>query len=411
MKLNFLPNSLKNFDKKALFDRGLTFDQFPSKKLENWKFTDLNRILNFKFKELNILNEKKTFEPKEKLDFEHNSIVTVNGDVSNYDFGNGNKKFENSSDSASKKIILKVNKNHPFANSIGEANNDSLLANNIAFSDRGINLECLSDIQTPLVIYNFFVGDLENKFINNSNKIKLTNSKTTIIEYNIDNSECNFFRNTFQMFDLDNSELDYFVINNKISNSYNYIRNSIKINKSKYKNYIFTSGVKFKKEDNDIFLNSENSSTEIYSASVLKKDEHQEVQSTIRHMAPNCKSLQKIKTILKDSSKGIFQGKIYVDKKAQKTDAYQMSKGLMLDNDSEFTTKPELEIYADDVKCSHGSTSGNIDEQALYYLMSRGISRKKATQLIIKGFLEDVISEIRTTNLKILVESHLEKSL
>ena len=259
------------------------------------------------------------------------------------------------------------------------------------------------------MIYNIFKHDLENKFINISNKIKLLNSDITIIEYNVDNSNSSFFRSAFQIFDLNKSNLNYFIVNNGTSKSYNYIRNKIKVDKSNYENYIFTSGIKFKKEESEIFLNSENSSAKIMSAVFLKNDDHQEIQSTIRHKKPNCKSFQKIKNILKDESKGIFQGKVHVSKEAQKTDAYQISKGLLLDQKSEFSTKPELEIYADDVKCSHGSTSGNIDEQAQYYLMSRGLSKKKATDLIVKGFLADVISDIKNKDLKKIINSHLDE--
>ena len=96
---------------------------------------------------------------------------------------------------------------------------------------------------------------------------------------------------------------------------------------------------------------------------------------------------------LPSGSKGVFQGKIFVDSIAQKTNAYQLSKGLLLDEDTEFSTKPELEIYADDVKCSHGSTSGNIDKDALFYLKTRGIEGKEAIKMIVKGFLESVLKK------------------
>ena len=129
------------------------------------------------------------------------------------------------------------------------------------------------------------------------------------------------------------------------------------------------------------------------------------------HSRPHCKSHQKIKNILLENSKAIFQGKVLVSKDAQKTDAYQLSKGLILNDKAEFSTKPELEIYADDVKCSHGSTSGNIDQDAVYYLMTRGLSKKEATKLIIKGFLNDVVLEIEDEQVKKLIDEHLEKNI
>ena len=123
------------------------------------------------------------------------------------------------------------------------------------------------------------------------------------------------------------------------------------------------------------------------------------------------KVIKKLKIFYKKDSKGIFQGKVLVSEIAQKTDAYQLSKGLILDDQAEFSTKPELEIYADDVKCSHGSTSGNIDEDAVYYLMTRGLSKKEATKLIIKGFLNDVVLEIEDLQVKKLIDEHLEKNI
>ena len=162
---------------------------------------------------------------------------------------------------------------------------------------------------------------------------------------------------------------------------------------------------KFKKEENEILLNSENSSAKIMSAVFLKNDDHQEIQSTIRHQKPNCKSFQKIKNILTDGSKGIFQGKVYVSKEAQKTDAYQISKGLLLDQKSEFSTKPELEIYADDVKCSHGSSSGSLNQDSIFYLMSRGLNYKQAKELLINGFLLDVVEKITVSEVKNLVKN------
>ena len=408
MKLNFSKEDFNKNKDNIMFNEDFVKNDFPNKRKENWKFTDLEKILNFKFKELSVYNKKNTITFDEKLQFDHYYLISINGNISKYNFGNGEKKFSSSSKFDTKDLLLKANKIHPFNNFTQDIKNDTLLAQNIAFADRGYNLELASSLSKPIVIYNIFKHDLENKFINISNEIKLLNSDITVIEYNIDYSNSSFFRSTFQNFDLNKSNLNYFIINKGSSKSYNYVRNKIKIDKSNYENYIFTSGTKFKKEDSEISLNSEDSSAKIMSAVFLKNDDHQEIQSTIRHKKPNCKSFQKIKNILKDGSKGIFQGKVHVSKEAQKTDAYQISKGLLLDQKSEFSTKPELEIYADDVKCSHGSTSGNIDEQAQYYLMSRGLSKKNATRLIVKGFLADVISEIKNKDLKKIINSHLD---
>ena len=126
---------------------------------------------------------------------------------------------------------------------------------------------------------------------------------------------------------------------------------------------------------------------------------------------PNCQSHQDIKNVLTTRSKGVFQGKIFVDQIAQKTNAYQLSKGLLLDEESEFSSKPELEIYADDVKCSHGSTSGNIDKEALFYLKARGIEEINAKKMIIKGFLESIFNNVKNEDIKDILINHINTRL
>ncbi len=113
------------------------------------------------------------------------------------------------------------------------------------------------------------------------------------------------------------------------------------------------------------------------------------------HGAERCESRQVFKKVLRNGAVGVFQGKILVKQGAQKTDGYQMSQALMLDGDSQFLAKPELEIYADDVACSHGSTTGAIDEEALFYLRSRGIPRRQAENLLVLAFLDAAVEEIR----------------
>ena len=107
--------------------------------------------------------------------------------------------------------------------------------------------------------------------------------------------------------------------------------------------------------------------------------------------------------VLLDNSNGTYQGKIYVDERAQKTNGYQLSKALILSKESQFNSKPELEIYADDVKCSHGSTMGNIDDNSIFYLMSRGLTKDQANKMIVEGFLNEVIETIAEPNIKTLI--------
>jgi Fe-S cluster assembly protein SufD len=128
----------------------------------------------------------------------------------------------------------------------------------------------------------------------------------------------------------------------------------------------------------------------------------------ITHTAPQCESRQVFKKVLKNGAEGVFQGKILVNSGAQKTDGYQISQALMLDDDSQFQAKPELEIYADDVKCSHGSTTGAIDETALFYLRSRGVPLVEAQALLVLSFLAQTLEEIEDPALADEIQAHLE---
>ena len=166
--------------------------------------------------------------------------------------------------------------------------------------------------------------------------------------------------------------------------------------------------MKFNKLDIEINLNEENSNSSVFSALNLINNEHQEIKTRINHNAPNCHSYQKVKNVLNDESKGVYQGKIFVKNIAQKTDAYQLSKALILNDSAEFDAKPELEIYADDVKCSHGSTSGSIDLNSIHYMKSRGIPEKEAYQMLISGFLSETLEKLSKGKLKNFLKEKLE---
>ncbi|MDG1295024.1 MAG: SufD family Fe-S cluster assembly protein, partial [Planktomarina sp.] len=140
-------------------------------------------------------------------------------------------------------------------------------------------------------------------------------------------------------------------------------------------------------------------------------DFHHDDTVFITHDAVNCESRQVFKKVLRNGAVGVFQGKILVKAGAQKTDGYQISQSLLLDDDSQFLAKPELEIYADDVACSHGSTSGAIDEQALFYLRSRGVPEAKAVDLLTLSFVAEAIEEIEDEDLAQDILDHLTETL
>ena len=220
-------------------------------------------------------------------------------------------------------------------------------------------------------------------------------------------------KNTFEIIEIsENSSLVGLSIQNSKSNGHFYKQIDASLeNSSIYKNFILTSGLKFNKIEMNINLHKEKSNCSIFSALYVSENEHQEIKTRMNHLSFDCKSFQKVKNVLNKNSKAVYQGKIFVKDVAQKTDAYQLSKALILDDKSEFNAKPELEIYADDVKCSHGSTSGSIDPEAVHYLMTRGLDKKIAKKILINGFLNDIFENIPDKKIFSFVKNIMEDQI
>ncbi|MDC1485509.1 SufD family Fe-S cluster assembly protein, partial [Pelagibacteraceae bacterium] len=222
-----------------------------------------------------------------------------------------------------------------------------------------------------------------------------------LINFANDKSTNNFF-NIYQNFKIHkNAILKNYKIDFNDNLNIKYFFNNIDLdNNSLAETFVFSKGSKFIKNEINCNLNHVHSSAFINGIINLDKSKQHEIKTNINHLAENTKSYQLIKCVLNDTAKGVYQGKIFVDSKAQKTDGYQLSKALLLSDNTEFDAKPELEIYADDVKCSHGSTSGNLDENSIFYLMSRGLNYKQSRELLINGFLLDVVEKITDIEIK-----------
>ncbi|MGR3651923.1 MAG: Fe-S cluster assembly protein SufD [Roseovarius sp.] len=169
---------------------------------------------------------------------------------------------------------------------------------------------------------------------------------------------------------------------------------------SAFKSFTMTANGVMTRNECVVELTGDDASAHVAGAAMGDGDFHQDDTVFITHDAERCESRQVFKKVLRNGATGVFQGKILVKPGAQKTDGYQISQALLLDDDSQFLAKPELEIYADDVACSHGSTSGAIDEDALYYLRSRGIPRPIATDLLVLSFLAEAVEEIAEESLR-----------
>ncbi|MBE1281883.1 MAG: Fe-S cluster assembly protein SufD [Rhodobacteraceae bacterium] len=177
---------------------------------------------------------------------------------------------------------------------------------------------------------------------------------------------------------------------------------------SVYKSFTLTVNGVLTRNEQVVELTGDDAVAHVAGACVGDGDFHHDDTVFITHDAVNCESRQVFKKVLRNGATGVFQGKILVKEGAQKTDGYQISQSLLLDDDSQFLAKPELEIYADDVACSHGSTSGAIDETALYYLRSRGVPVDEATALLTLAFLAEAVEEIEDDGLAEGIVSRLE---
>ena len=364
---------------------------FPSKKLEDWKFSDLKSIINKNIKELKFgfnTIESKSYNLKFIKNFEHSKIVILNGEFLSADILDIDKN----------KIEIK-NENLIFSESLNEPLNNL----NKAFASRLIKLNVLEDkiVEKPLVIYHICDLDSKTNLINTRFELTLhKNSSLSTLNLFEDKSVSGFNNHNFNILINKNSNFKNYIFDLNKNQNLRYSFTNIDIyENSNSENFIYSSGSKFSKYEIITNLKEKYSSAFINGIINLDKNNHHEIKTNINHLAENTKSYQLIKSVLNDKSTGVYQGKIFVNDQAQKTDGYQLSKALLLNENTEFNGKPELEIYADDVKCSHGSTSGNLDENSIFYLMSRGLNYDQAKKLLIDGFINDVIEKI--TNIEI----------
>ena len=371
---------------------------FPNRKQENWKFLDINQIISNNISDLSFYND---YSIENKIDssifiddLEHNKIIFINGRIEKIDFSYEDKKqIEIIEDSYT------IDKSE---------NNNSLIDLNIALSNKHFKILIKKgySIKKPLIIYHLTNEKMKSKNINLRLDFELEqNSSLKLIDFFSDDSEKNFM-NIFYNFNLDRDAiLKNYKIDKSLNKNLKYSFNNINQKQNSIsETFVFSAGSDYFKNEINCNLKGEYSSAFINGIFSLDDNKQHEIRTTINHLVENTKSYQLIKSVLGKNTKSAYQGRIYVDSKAQKTDGYQLSKAILLDETSEFNAKPELEIYADDVKCSHGSASGSLDDNSIFYLMSRGLNYKQAKGLLINGFFLDVIEKITDAEIKDLLK-------
>ena len=391
--------SQKDIEIKKFYLDNFINKGFPNRKEEDWKFSDLNQIIKKNIGELSFYSDYTSTNKVDTSAFvdglEHNKIVFINGRIEKIDFDYEKKDQIEIIDQS--ETINKFN------------NNSSLSDLNSAFTNKSFKIVVKEGYQLtkPLIIYHTTNSKIWSKNINLRLNFELyENSSLRLIDLFRDTSEKNFL-NIFYNFDLkENSILKNYKVDKFENKNIKYSFNNIEQDKNSIsETFILSSGSNFCKNEINCNLNGEYSSAFVNGIFSINNNKHHEIRTIINHLTENTKSYQLIKSVLEDSSRAVYQGKIFVNSKAQKTDGYQLSKAILLNKDSEFNAKPELEIYADDVKCSHGSASGSLNEDSIFYLMSRGLNYQQSRELLINGFLLDVVEKITDPEVKNLIKN------
>ena len=363
---------------------------FPKAKDENWKYSpltkDLNKFLHLKF------NKSSVQEFSEDLmeDYDHYPIIFVDGHLLLDEINEHG---------------LKITKNKTFLKSVKKEGTNPVLNFNNAFADEGYLIEVQANTTTskPIVIYNCYSKNFSSNFVSAKNFILINeNSEIVIFEKNIYDSALEYLiTSNTEIFLAKESKLKKYNLNedNKNSTIFNFVKANLDLN-ADLEYFTFSKNVNSCRDETIINLNGKKSFASVSSIQSLKSSNNHEIKLNINHNEESTESSQFVKTALYDTATAAFQGKIFVDSQAQKTDGYQLSRALLLSDKARFFCKPELEIYADDVKCSHGSSSGSIDEESIFYLRSRGINELDAKEMMIKGFLAEVVEKIKNEQFK-----------
>ena len=392
-----------NFSEKEIITKEKYLNKFiqngfPGKKNEDWKFLDLNQAIKSNIENLDYFNENlpNEVDPKIYVDgLEHNKIVFINGRIEKIDFKyEESDKFEIKDQFDSESLLNDVN---------------SLVDLNSALTNKYYKIQVKEHyaVKKPVIIYSLTTSKISSKNINIRLDFDLeSNSSLKIIDYSIDKSENNFVNIVYNF----NLEKDAILKNYKLdkeeNNNIKYSYNNINLDtNSVAENFILSLGSSFIKNEINCNLNGKYSSAFVNGIFNLDNNKNHEIRTSINHLNENTKSYQLIKSVLGENTKSAYQGKIFVKSNAQKTDGYQLSKAILLSDNAEFNAKPELEIYADDVKCSHGSASGSLNQDSIFYLMSRGLNYKEAKELLINGFLLDVVEKITDNEIKNLIKN------
>lgn len=405
-KVAFMPDTEIISAIRILEDKGI-----PNNKHEDYKYCNIEAVLRKEFKIVEqAFNELTNADIASLKIDEAINLVVVNG---------------NYNEALSEKMIVKgltvkslnelSSSEKTLLSSQAKSETDALIALNTAFSANGLFLQVDKNNVIPMPLHVIYVNSGNtNNVTNTRNFVNIQASvEVTLIEsfYNIGTAKV-FSNFVSEKFVGENAKLTCHTFQNEGALSYSVNTNQVKINKyANYSNTTMTLSGELVRNNHNVVLADSNCEAHLNGLFISNGTQQIDNHTLIDHQMPHCESNELYKGIAKDKSTGTFNGKIFVRKDAQKTNAYQSSKNILMSDDATINTKPQLEIYADDVKCSHGTSTGKIDTEALFYLKARGIGEESARKLLLQAFAQELIDKIEIPSLQERVLHLFEKAL
>ena len=385
-----------------------TFEEkgFPSKRDEAWKYTSLNSVLKHDYsvfpKQENALeyNEVKKYFIH---DIDSFKIVFIDGKYSSHLSQTTHDGMDICLMSAAltkpKYRILIEN----YFNKI--ASKDSLTSLNTAFSSEGAYIHIPKNklVQKPIQILHFSTGHEAALMLQPRNLIVVDeNSHVQIIERHQSLTDNPILTNSVtEIFANKRAIVDYYKIQNDNENASLIDNTFIKQKQESVASvHTFSFGGNLTRNNLNFYQNGERIDSTLKGVTIIGNKQHVDHNTLVHHIEPNCESHQDYKGIFGNNATGVFNGKVIVNKEAQKTNAYQANNNILISDKATVNTKPQLEIFADDVKCSHGCTIGQLDESAMFYMRSRGIPEKEAKALLMYAFSNNVLSSVKIPEIK-----------
>jgi Fe-S cluster assembly protein SufD len=379
---------------------------FPTKRQEAWKYTSLNSILKHNYSvfpkhenALEYADVKKYFIH----DIDSYKIIFVDGKYSSHLSQTTHEGIDVCLMSAAltKPKYRLVIEN--YFNKI--AAKDGLSSLNTAFSAEGayIHIPKNKVVEKPIQILHFSTGNESALMLQPRNLVVVDeNSHVQIIERHQSLTDNPVLTNSVtEIFANKRAIVDYYKIQNDrqtaslIDNTFiNQKQESIA------KVHTFSFGGKLTRNNLNFYQNGERIDSTMKGITIIGDKQHVDHNTLVHHIEPNCESHQDYKGIFDDKATGVFNGKVIVEKEAQKTNAFQANNNVLISDKASINTKPQLEIFADDVKCSHGCTIGQLDESAMFYLRSRGIPEKEAKGLLMFAFSNNVLDSVAIPEIK-----------